>query len=150
MLSMASERKELRGIIFKTLSRKFKFKFKNVDDWSRWWTIIYVQGVNENGICAKVACINAIPCVSLGVPDGSSICDEICQLEVVGKLHAAGVSVYSHPEIKSQKNSRGCVGYRPDIGGTEAGAKCIAKVLGYSSLVWGCNEDGARYNVRTH
>lgn len=102
-----------------------------------------------NGVCTKelTSCINGkFGCVSVGVPDGINTCDIHCQAKVFEKLNAAGISVLStHPSIKTEI---GCVGYRKDLGGTEDGAKCIAKILGYEFHSWGCNADGWPYNVR--
>lgn len=110
----------------------------------------FAQSEKTSGECSKemMSSIDSkYGCVSVGVPLGSTTCDMRCQTEVVSKLFTAGVSVRFSAHF-SLKNEVGCVGFRQDLGGTEGGAKCIAKILGYEFHSSGCNGDGYPYNVR--
>lgn len=89
------------------------------------------------------------PCVSLNFD--ATKCDRDCQAKVLEKLYEAGILPITRT---SSTLPLSCVGYRKDIDGTEEGAKCIAKLLGYEFHaegygfpVWGCNVDGYPYSV---
>lgn len=84
-------------------------------------------------------------CVSMTVD--VSTCGRACQAEVLEKLYSVGVSADIHTYPRDHYS---CVGYRKDISGTEEGAKCIAKLLGYEYDPSGCNTDGHPYNVWVH
>jgi hypothetical protein len=149
MLNVAIEHKELANIILEILNSRFNWTIHNIEEWKRQWTKTYVSEVNTNGACAnemKTCINNPYGCVSLGIPAETSKCDGMCASEIIGKLRTAGVSVAA-PHA-SPNAPLGCVGYRADIAGTEAGAKCIANVLGYEYMPWGCSGDGYSYNVR--
>ena len=92
------------------------------------------------------------PCVSLNFD--ATTCDVACQAKVLEKLYEAGILPTTRT---SSVLPLSCVGYRKDIDGTEGGAKCIAKLLGYEfrvegygNPVWGCNVDGYPYSVLVH
>jgi hypothetical protein len=84
-------------------------------------------------------------CISMTVDP--STCNRDCQMKVIEKLYSVGVSaaLRTYP-----MDHYSCVGYRRDISGTEEGAKCIAKLLGYEYDPHGCNTDGRPYNVWVH
>lgn len=92
------------------------------------------------------------PCVSLNFD--AATCDGDCQKKVFEKLYEAGIL----PTTRTSSTlPLSCVGYRKDIDGTESGAKCIAKLLGYEfraegygNPVWDCNVDGYPYSVWVH
>lgn len=146
MLEAAAKHKEFSPIVLEILNYKFGVRFRDIEDWMHWRTNITTQGGCSKEM--KTCGIAGNACVSMGVPDGAATCDSDCQAEALGKLFKAGVSVYAH--MGSPKTPLGCVGYRKDLGGTEAGAKCIARVLGYEYHSLGCNDDGWPYNVRVH
>lgn len=73
-----------------------------------------------------------------------SACNRDCQMKVIEKLYSVGVSAAVRT---SPMNRYSCVGYRKDISGTEEGAKCMAKLLGYQYDPSGCNTDGSPYSV---
>lgn len=92
------------------------------------------------------------PCVSLNFD--AATCDGGCQAKILEKLYEAGIlpTARTSPALPLS-----CVGYRKDIDGTEGGAKCIAKLLGYEFHaegyrypVFGCNVDGYPYSVWVH
>ena len=83
-------------------------------------------------------------CIWVGVPLDVD-CDSQCQMDVMRKIQdrfKVGVISGAAP-----KKRNGCVGYRPDIGGTEKGAKCLADHLGLAFDPEGCNVSGWAYNV---
>jgi hypothetical protein len=85
-------------------------------------------------------------CVWLGVPLGSS-CDKKCQMKLMHTIqNKFDVGIVSSA---ARKEPTGCVGFRPDIDGTEKGAMCLANLLGYRFDPIGCNVSGWPYNVRT-
>lgn len=92
------------------------------------------------------------PCISLNYD--TSTCGKDCQTKVLEKLYGAGIL----PTIRTSATvPLSCVGYRKDIDGTQEGAKCIAKLLGYEfraegygNPVWGCNVDGYPYSAWIH
>lgn len=98
-------------------------------------------------------CRNRIgPCVSMNFD--ATTCDGDCQAKVLEKLYEAGIlpTTRTSPTLPLS-----CVGYRKDIDGTEEGAKCIAKLLGYEFhaegygyLGGGCNVDGYPYSIWVH
>jgi hypothetical protein len=88
-------------------------------------------------------------CISMQIPSGSKNCDTNCAAELVAKLNQHGFTVNCAISIPAPASPRGCVGYRADLGGTEEGARYIAKILNYDYPVEGCNAAGWPYDVRT-
>ena len=98
-------------------------------------------------------------CVFLTVPRDAS-CDKDCQAQVLDKLYASNIPTYAGIGKKTiytpPSSPRGCVGYTKNLvvgaafGGTESGARCIAKLLGYQYLDAGCNESGGAFTVKVH
>lgn len=92
------------------------------------------------------------PCVSLYFD--AATCNGDCQAKVLDKLYETGIL----PIIRiSSTLPLSCVGYRKDIDGTEAGAKCLAKLVGYEFHAGGyeypvsnCNGDGYPYSIWVH
>jgi hypothetical protein len=147
VLDAVANHKELSPVALDILNNKFSKNFQSIEEWKRWWTF---DGTDDS--CSKemeVCRFWQNGCVSMGAPQGTSTCDMDCQAKVLAKLSAVdGIKVYSH--ARSAPSPLDCVGFREDLGGTQAGAKCLAKVLGYEYRAVGCNEDGFPYNVRVH
>lgn len=147
VLDAVVKHRELSSVALDVLNNKFSTDFQSVEEWKRWWTFD-----NAKDGCSKEMTVCRFwqgGCVSMGAPQGTSTCDMACQAHVLGKLNAVGgITVYTH--ARSAASPLDCVGFRKDLGGTEAGAKCLAKLLGYEYHAVGCNEDGHPYNVRVH
>ena len=146
MLALIEKHTELSPVALDVLNDKFSTRSKNIEGWKSWWSHIATDSD-----CSKemTACSGSRPvCVSLRAPvNAPSVCNKDCQAHVIGRLNAAGVS-FSYNGTTPVAPPLGCVGFRKDIGGTEAGAKCIAKLLGYTYSPISCNEDGAPYTVK--
>lgn len=147
VLDAVVKHRELSSVALDVLNNKFSTDFQSIEVWKRWWTFD-----NAKDDCLKEMTVCRFwqgSCVSMGAPQGTSTCDMACQAQVLGKLNAVGgITVYAH--ARSAASPLDCVGFRKDLGGTEAGAKCLAKLLGYEYHAVGCNEDGSPYNVRVH
>jgi hypothetical protein len=146
MLGLAEKHQELTPVVLDVLNYKFATRSQSIEGWKSWWA--HFAGEND---CSKemAACSgSAYGCASLRAPvNVAAACDKDCQSHVVGRLYAAGVSV-TYDEVTPVAPPLGCVGFRKDIGGTEAGAQCIARLLGYTYNPRGCNEDGFPYTVK--
>jgi hypothetical protein len=146
MLDTAANHKEFSSVVLDILNNKFSTHFQNIDEWKRWWTFD-----NAKDDCSKEMTVCRFwqgSCVSMGAPQGTSTCDMDCRAQVLGKLNAVGITASTH--ARSPASPLDCVGFRIDLGGTEAGAKCLAKLLGFEYHAVGCNEDGYPFNVRVH
>lgn len=148
MLGLVEKHKELTPIVLDVLNYKFATRSQSVEGWKTWWSHFAIEGD-----CSKemTACSGSpYGCASLRAPvNVTSACNKDCQAHIDGRLNAAGVSV-SYNEVTPVAAPIGCVGFRKDIGGTEAGAKCIARLLGYTYSPWGCNEDSFPYTIKIH
>lgn len=83
-------------------------------------------------------------CVFVGIPLDST-CDKTCIVRLLTKIQQ---QIPKDMKIAaSAKGIHGCVGYRPDLGGTEYGAMCLAKHLGFRYEPEGCNASGWAYHV---
>lgn len=83
-------------------------------------------------------------CIFVGFPIDSD-CDNACKAKLLTKVEAL---VQAIPKAAySPKGVHGCVGFRPDLGGTEYGAMCLAKGLGYRYEPDSCNVSGWAYNI---
>ncbi|MGV8934920.1 MAG: hypothetical protein ACOH1I_09860 [Gallionellaceae bacterium] len=146
MLELIERHKELSPVALDVLNYKFSTRSKSIEGWKSWWSHIATDSD-----CSKEmnACSGSRPfCASLLAPvNVATVCNNDCQSHVVGRLNAAGVS-FSYNGVTPVAPPVGCVGFRKDIGGTEAGAKCIAKLLGYTYSPISCNEDAAPYTVK--
>lgn len=92
-------------------------------------------------------------CVSLRTPENSA-CQGACAEAVANTLRVEGITV-TGPLFSGFLAPPGCVGFRPDIGGTPEGAQCLVDLLGPAyqladpSRSRFCNFDGFPYNVFT-
>ena len=83
-------------------------------------------------------------CVFVGIPVDST-CDRTCIARLITRIQQ---QIPTKMKIAaSPKGVRGCVGYRPDLGGTEYGAMCLARGLGLRYESEGCSAGGWAYNV---
>jgi hypothetical protein len=93
------------------------------------------------------------PCVQVRFTDTSE-CQQIeCAESVAAMLRAEGIDAEAPDVGPVPDPPPGCVGFRPDIGGTEEGAQCLVDVLGppyqiESALGQTCRVDGFSYNIR--
>lgn len=97
--------------------------------------------------CANVRVVGQL----WGEAGGSaSTCQGACAEAVRDRLAGEGINA-GHGVIDSgAPGPSGCVGFRPDLGGSEEGARCLAGLLGPSYQVGRCTSDGFPYNVYTH
>jgi hypothetical protein len=126
---------------------------------------VTLSGVGSSGGSLSLACQQLLVgaacgtletsgiCVSLRIPDGSA-CQGSCAEAVANTLRAEGITVIG-PSGNLGPLAPGCVGFRPDIGGTLEGAQCLADLLGPDYQVEdpssgrSCRTDGFPYNVLT-
>ena len=92
------------------------------------------------------------PCVLVRFTETGN-CQQIeCAESVAAILRAEGIDAEA-PDVNPLPDPPGCVGFRPDIAGTEEGAQCLVDLLGpphqlESQLEQDCRVDGFSYNIR--
>jgi hypothetical protein len=94
------------------------------------------------------------PCVLVRFTSTGTCQQRTCVEAVAARLRAVGIdarALVSSP----LPDVPGCVGFRPDIAGTAAGAQCLVEVLGPTfrteqQIGANCRADGFPYNVRVN
>jgi TonB family protein len=103
--------------------------------------------------CRKELSCNAATkgCVNLTVPDDAA-CPLGCAIDTRSQLRLAGVSTNGphYSGLNSPVSGRGCIGVRKDLGGTDAGAMCLANLLGPNYETGHCTPGGWPYNVKVY
>lgn len=89
-------------------------------------------------------------CIYIRYINNASMCQGNCAEGVNLTLRNLGLRVEERRwwSMDAASGAPACVGYRPDLGGTIEGAKCLARVLGPEYSVGSCDSDGFPYNVR--
>jgi hypothetical protein len=91
------------------------------------------------------------PCVIVRFTATGSCQQIACTESVAAMLRAEGIDAIAVDTPLS--DPPGCIGFRPDISGTEEGAQCLVDLLGppyqlESQLQQNCRVDGFSYNIR--
>ncbi|WP_295392372.1 hypothetical protein [uncultured Thiodictyon sp.] len=76
----------------------------------------------------------------------TSTCIGDCVRKFVDRLSAANIS--ARMTAADADASAACIGFRADLGGTKAGAECLAGILGAPYRIGNCIADGYRYNLK--